>query len=81
MSYILLCISLQGCIEKANGDLEINLGIWIQDNQKGWSSGLPIVVYGMNTSVSSTTKKTPYEIVYGQHPSSSIAMFFAIYLL
>jgi hypothetical protein len=65
----------QGCIEKANGDLEINLDIWIQNNQKGWSSGLPIVVYGMNTLVSSTTEKTPYEIVFGQHPRSSIAMF------
>ena len=65
----------QGCIEKANGDLEINLDIWIQNNQKGWSSGLPIVVYGMNTSVSSTTEKTPYEIVFRQHPRSSIAMF------
>ena len=65
----------QGCIEKANGDLDINLRIWIQDNQKGWSSGLPIVVHGMNTSVSSTAKKTPYEIVFGQHPRSSIAMF------
>ena len=65
----------QGCIEKANGDLEINLGIWILDNQKGWSSGLPIVVYGMNTSGSSTTEKTPYEIVFRQHPRSSIAMF------
>jgi hypothetical protein len=28
----------------------------------------------MNTSVSSTTKTTPYEIVFGQHPRSSIAM-------
>jgi hypothetical protein len=27
----------QGCIERANGDLEIKLGKWIQDNQKGWS--------------------------------------------
>jgi hypothetical protein len=65
----------QGCIEKANGDLEINLDIWIQDNQKGWSSGLSIVVSGMNTSVSSTTEKTPHEIVFRQHPRSSIAMF------
>jgi len=40
----------QGCIERANGDLEIKLGKWIQDNQKGWSSGLPLVVYGVNTS-------------------------------
>ena len=65
----------QGCIERANGDLEIKLSKWIQDNQKRWSSGLPLVVYGMNTSVSSTTKTTPCGIVFGQHPRSSIAMF------
>ena len=65
----------QGCIERANGDLEIKLSKWIQDNQKRWRSGLPLFVYGMNTSVSSTTKTTPYEIVFGQHPRSSIAMF------
>jgi hypothetical protein len=59
--------------ERANGDLEIKLSKWIQDNQKRWSSGLPLVVYGMNTSVSSTTKTTPYEIVFGQHPRSSTA--------
>ena len=65
----------QGCIERANGDLEIKLGKWIQDNQKGWSSDLPLVVYGMNTPVSSTTKTTPYERVFGQNPRSSIATF------
>jgi hypothetical protein len=32
-------------IERANGDLEIKLSKWIQDNQKRWSSGLPLVVY------------------------------------
>ena len=64
----------QGCIERANGDLEIKLSKWIQDNQKRWSSGLPLVVYGMNTSVSSTTKTTPYEIVFGPHPRSSMPM-------
>jgi hypothetical protein len=29
----------------------------------------------MNTSVSSTTKTTPYERVFGQNPRSSIATF------
>lgn len=28
----------------------------------------------MNISVSSTTKTTPYEVVFGQHPRSSIAL-------
>ena len=64
----------QGCIERANGDIAIKLGKWIQENQKGWSSGFPLVVYGKNTTVSSTTKTTPYEIVFEQYPRSSIAM-------
>ncbi|CAF1443538.1 unnamed protein product, partial [Didymodactylos carnosus] len=45
----------QGCIERANGVL----------------NGLLLVVYGINTRVSSTTKTTPYETMFGQQPRSN----------
>ncbi|CAF0916033.1 unnamed protein product [Didymodactylos carnosus] len=57
----------QGCIERANGVLCDALGKWLTaNNTSHWSEGLVPVVYGINTRVSSTTKKTPYEVMFGQ---------------
>ncbi|CAF4456459.1 unnamed protein product [Didymodactylos carnosus] len=45
------------------------LGKWLQTNNTTHSSeGLLPVVYGINTRTSDTTKATPYEIMFGQHP-------------
>ena len=56
----------QGCVERGNGDLQIKLGKWMEDNTESWTKGLKFVVYSINTSISATTGKTPYEIVFGQ---------------
>ncbi|CAF1480750.1 unnamed protein product [Didymodactylos carnosus] len=59
----------QGCIERANGVLSLSLGKWLQtNNTTHWSEGLLPVVYGINTRTCDTTKATPYEIMFGQHP-------------
>ncbi|CAF1049911.1 unnamed protein product, partial [Didymodactylos carnosus] len=59
------------CIERANGVLSIALGKWLDTNNSvHWSDGLLPVVYGINIRVSSTTKATPYEIMFGQRPRS-----------
>ncbi|CAF4516747.1 unnamed protein product, partial [Didymodactylos carnosus] len=39
-------------------------------SQGHWSDGLLPVIYGINTRVSSTTKSTPYEVMFGQSPRS-----------
>ncbi|CAF1620609.1 unnamed protein product [Didymodactylos carnosus] len=39
-------------------------------NSSHWSEGLLPVVYGINTRMSSTTKCTPYEVMFGQRPGS-----------
>ncbi|CAF0987949.1 unnamed protein product [Didymodactylos carnosus] len=55
----------QGCIECAIGVLCIALGKWLDTNNSvHWSDGLLPVVYGINTRISSTTKMTPYEIMF-----------------
>ncbi|CAF1560086.1 unnamed protein product, partial [Didymodactylos carnosus] len=47
------------------------LGKWMLENDSShWSDGLLPVVYGINTRVSSTTKSTPYEVMFGQSPRS-----------
>ena len=35
-----------------------------------WSRGLQFVIHSINTSESATTKKTPFEVVFGQKPRS-----------
>ncbi|CAF1176183.1 unnamed protein product [Didymodactylos carnosus] len=61
----------QGCIERANGVLCDALGKWLTTNNSiHWSEGLLPVVYGINTRVSCVTKKTPYEVMFGQPPRS-----------
>ncbi|CAF1494586.1 unnamed protein product [Didymodactylos carnosus] len=61
----------QGCVERANGVLCDALGKWMLENDSShWSDGLLPVVYGINTRVSSTTKSTPYEVMFGQSPRS-----------
>ncbi|XP_030010460.1 KRAB-A domain-containing protein 2-like [Sphaeramia orbicularis] len=64
----------QGCIERANGDLQMKLGKWLEENpDKGWSEGLQHVTYAINTSVSATTGKSPYAVVFGQSPRTHCA--------
>jgi hypothetical protein len=61
----------QGCIERANGVLCDVLGKGMSTNDSSsWSSALLPVVYGINTRMSSVTKKTPYEVMFGQAPRS-----------
>ena len=65
----------QGCVERANGDLQRRLGKWLEENKdSGWALGLQHVTYSMNSSVSATTGKTPYEVVFGQAPRTSCAV-------
>ncbi|CAF4665423.1 unnamed protein product, partial [Didymodactylos carnosus] len=59
----------QGCVERANGILTVALGKWMsKNNSDRWSEGLLPVVYGINTRISSVTKTTPFEVMFGQPP-------------
>ncbi|CAF5031553.1 unnamed protein product, partial [Rotaria sp. Silwood1] len=61
----------QGCIERANGVLCDALDKWMStNNSSSWSNGLLPVVYGINTRMSTVTKTTPYEVMFGQTPRS-----------
>lgn len=44
-----------------------------------WSEGLPQVIYYINTRTSHTTKKTPYELVFGQKPRSNFHYWKSLY--
>ena len=67
----------QGCIEhveRANGDLQSKLGKWMDQNGDNWRKGLKFVIHAINTSTSTTTTKTPYEVVFGQAPRSDFVL-------
>ncbi|XP_035699879.1 KRAB-A domain-containing protein 2-like [Branchiostoma floridae] len=58
-----------GCIEQANEDLQLKLREWLEEHpDKGWAEGLQHVTYAMNTTVSTTTGRSPYTVVFGQSP-------------
>ena len=37
-----------------------------------WSLGLASVIFHINTRTTHTTKKTPYQLVFGQHPRTNV---------
>ena len=40
----------QGCVERANGDLQIKLGKWLDEHGGNWSTALKYVTHVINTS-------------------------------
>ncbi|XP_070209682.1 KRAB-A domain-containing protein 2-like [Littorina saxatilis] len=65
----------QGCVERGNGDLQLKLGKWMDEHGTDWSRGLKFVVHAINTSVSSTTGTTPFELAFGQKPRADQALW------
>ena len=45
-----------------------------ENKEDGWALGSQHVTYYMNTSVSATTSKAPYKVVFGQAPRTSCAV-------
>ena len=71
---VLIIAYFTGCVERGNGDLQVKLGKWMDSNGENWSKGLQFVVHAINTSEFATTRKTPFEVVFGQKPRSHCAV-------
>ncbi|CAF2086643.1 unnamed protein product [Rotaria magnacalcarata] len=57
----------QGLVERANAVVQKMLGKWLETNKSlDWPQGLGSVMLAMNNCISQSTKKTPYEMVFGQ---------------
>ncbi|KAK7096975.1 hypothetical protein V1264_004017 [Littorina saxatilis] len=65
----------QGCVERGNGNLEIKLGKWMDEHGSEWTKGLKFVVHAINTSISDTTGKSPYQLVFGQPPRTNSSLW------
>ena len=57
-----------GQIEVTNKCLETYLHCFTSEQQHQWEKWLPLVEWWYNTSYHTTSKMTPYEVVYGQPP-------------
>jgi RNase H-like domain found in reverse transcriptase/Integrase zinc binding domain len=58
-----------GQSERTNQSLEQYLRIMCTNDQHTWNKWLPLVQYVRNSWPSSTTKKTPYELILGYTPT------------
>jgi hypothetical protein len=56
-----------GVVESGNGTLKTRLEKWMIDNQSTkWTTGLLSTIISLNSLTSSTTRKSPYQIVFKQ---------------
>ena len=66
----------QGLVEQGNATIERHIAnkraTLELANDYPWASWLPKIQYNMNTEVAGGTKKTPYEVVFGQPPRTNI---------
>lgn len=62
-----------GQSEVVNRTLETYLRCFVGDNQKRWVDWLPMAEYWYNTSWHSSTKISPFEVVYGRKPPSFLS--------
>ncbi|CAF3853491.1 unnamed protein product [Rotaria magnacalcarata] len=64
----------QGLIERTNAILTDALGKLMEDNSSNhWSLGLPCVIFRINIRSTHTTRKTPYQLVFGQNPRTNMS--------
>lgn len=57
-----------GLCERQMATIEQGLALFTNTSQTDWSSYLPHIVFGYNTSIQETTKHSPFELVYGRYP-------------
>eukprot|EP00965_Chrysotila_dentata_P210995 6186216-Pleurochrysis_carterae.AAC.1 len=63
-----------GGVERLNQTVQRRRGDWIRDTgSRNWSIGCLLVQWAFNTTVHSSVKSTPYELVYGQKPNVGIS--------
>jgi hypothetical protein len=62
-----------GQMEVVNNCLETYLRCFASEKQHQWAQWLPLAEWWYNTSYHTTTRMTPFEVVYGQKPPSVLS--------
>jgi len=63
-----------GALERSHATLADYLRHYITTDQHNWDTWIPFGIFSYNTSVHSTTKYSPFELVYGHLPSLPTAL-------
>ncbi|CAM4828642.1 unnamed protein product, partial [Rotaria magnacalcarata] len=70
----------QGLVERGNAFVQKILGKWLETNNSlDWPSGLGPVMLAINNCIPQSTKKTPYELVFGQRVRNDHDFWIQIY--
>ena len=70
-----------GQTENANGVMK---GTWrhcVGPYQQDWEELLPVVQFALNNSFNSAIRKTPFMLMYGQHPDNPTSTGYGIVML
>ena len=65
-----------GITERFNRTIQSMLTSFIDENQANWCSLLPSLAFAYNTAVHSSTKTTPFELMYGRKPKVPLDLIF-----
>ena len=66
-----------GITERFNRTIQSMLTSFVNDNQKNWCTLLPSLAFAYNTAVHSSTKATPFELMYGRKPKVPVDLIFS----
>lgn len=66
-----------GITERFNRTIQSMLTSFVNDNQKNWCTLLPSLAFAYNTAVHSSTKATPFELMYGRNPKVPVDLIFS----
>lgn len=61
-----------GLVERGNRTLTLAISAFINVLQNDWDDHLASAIYAINTARHSTTEQTPFEMVYGRLPNTSL---------
>ena len=57
-----------GALERSHSTLKDYLKHYINQNQTNWDKYIPLAMFSYNTHIHSSTKFTPYELLFGHKP-------------
>ena len=67
-----------GQSERLNRVIQIILASYVDENESNWDLFIPLVKLAIRTSISATTGKMPFEIVYGRLPKLPCDLLYPI---
>ena len=65
-----------GQTERLNRTLQVMLANYVNENKDDWDEYLPLLQFAYNTAIHTTTKSSPFELMYGRLPTVPVDLVF-----